>query len=758
VYEAFLNYAEKEVIEQLKKIEVTLTPEQLAFVRNDQQFRDACFGTFFPPDGRVILNLLELRHQLGDKMFNKYRDLCIVNAVIRRHVGVESTVNFGEKEEYWANGPNNPDKYSWHPYTFIEIKPQFLLEPEIKKSHDNTEKRYKNGPPKTLTLEEWLKTSAGARWADNKSGRQKGKFEKKYMNRDGAYPRLAAGYDRVKAYLEANNLQPGAFENPEQAKECFDAMEDLAPVVGKFTRRFWDEYMAYSGLRPKSRDSGPSVKEMIEFYDDLHTRWKANPSMYPGKRFPVESAPWPIMFPLAKGWPIREAENIVKRHEGKAKLQTYGKYQNKTKVLALRNKPFDWHEDSWQGIVQAGGVCHQMSSIGVGAYQAFGTPATKAGRGHHSFLNVFDVREEGFSSRTKQGSGGWSQWAFNDPFREAFTEYHQMLALAMSVGPTNEASTNSYMKTRVAVNVGKMLKLKGDIDLAATILKAGIEINCYNPELWFYLASYQGLCKPNPKDKYPGGLAINPDENQLKRAQWLALLGTKLESSQDKLVDVVEYDATTDFSQIDGEGEVITNRAEDVSRVVFRVGYMVGVVQPVEDRAANQKMYDLLRSVEHSSLPVAASLARLKIALEGWEKSSQDFLNLLNAEFSLTKEHQAKDEVVIGFREIVKAVPESDKKGNTYRQWLVDVAAVAETNPVFYRMKKTMYLNSLYGAVVPELLACLKTRNEQAEYNTYKVRFDATKGRLRNKSTKKARQAENKAKAEAAKKTVEAKN
>jgi hypothetical protein len=88
VRDAFIEHCMSEALSQLKSIEVELTDEQLDFVLKDEEMKDACFGTVYPADARILLNVLELRHQLGQKIFAKYKGLCIANAVVRRNAGL----------------------------------------------------------------------------------------------------------------------------------------------------------------------------------------------------------------------------------------------------------------------------------------------------------------------------------------------------------------------------------------------------------------------------------------------------------------------------------------------------------------------------------------------------------------------------------------------------------------------------------------------------------------------------------------------
>ena len=68
VREAFLIEAERRVVAELASVSVRLTPAQLDVARLDPEARLACFGAIWPPDPRILLNLLELRAQVGPEL------------------------------------------------------------------------------------------------------------------------------------------------------------------------------------------------------------------------------------------------------------------------------------------------------------------------------------------------------------------------------------------------------------------------------------------------------------------------------------------------------------------------------------------------------------------------------------------------------------------------------------------------------------------------------------------------------------------
>ena len=443
VREAFLAESERRVVAELEKVGVRLTPAQVDVLRKDPEVRSACFGTIWPPDPRIVLNLLEVRAELGPVLYQKYRSFLVAGSVARRHVGVGEAA-LGEKEEWALRGKAEAEAKGlrvWPEYVLFDISPA-------------------DDPARVAGKKEKEPRAAAQR------KRQERYEEKKSKEADGEGLRLAA------AFLKEKKLSPTeVMGSAAHRAAMLAAMGVHAPKAQVVTQDLMQDVMAAAGLRPQERDPFPSLADYCRYLDSSEV-----------SRFPLRTAPWPLLMPLAKGWPIREAEDIRRRVAEGGKLPTYGKYQGKEAVLKARLQPFPWNWNSWQGTYQAGGVCHEMSTIGVGTYTSLGVPATKTGQPHHSCVTIFTSSDKGFSVQVKQGTRGpvdtHTQWLFADPRVERPLVYPMGLALAMNVG------LQDYIDSRIAVNLAGMTR---DRLLAERILSAAAKRNPFNAEIWVAL-------------------------------------------------------------------------------------------------------------------------------------------------------------------------------------------------------------------------------------------------------------------------------
>lgn len=443
VREAFLAEAERRVVAELGKVGVRLTPAQSDFLRKDPEVRAACFGAVWPPDPRIALNLLEVRDEVGLELYQKYRSFLVAGSVARRHVGVGEAA-LGEKEEWALRGKAEAEAKgvrTWPAYGLFDLDP----------ADDSKLASGKKGKEPRAAAQR---------------KREQRQEERKSKEADADGLRLAA------AFLAERKLSPAeVMGSAELRKGMLAAMGEHAPKARVVTQDLMQDVMVAAGLRPPERDPFPSLAD--------YCRYLASADV---SRFPLRTAPWPLLMPLAKGWPLREAADIGRRVAESKKLPTYGKYQGKEAVNRARLQPSPWNWNSWQGTYQAGGVCHEMSTLGVGTYVALGVPATKTGQPHHSCVTIFTSSEKGYSVQIKQGTRGpvgtHSQWLFADPKVERPLAYHMGLALSMNVG------LQDYLDTRIALNLAGMTR---DRELAELILSAAAKRNPFNTEVWVAL-------------------------------------------------------------------------------------------------------------------------------------------------------------------------------------------------------------------------------------------------------------------------------
>jgi len=652
--ELLMKEAETEVNRQLARVGVSLSEQQVTFLHSDRDIYMACYGTIFPPDARIALNILELRKQLGEKLFNDYKQLAIAGAVTRRHAGLEEG-DMREKEEYCIKGSNNPDQYRWKSYTVVDIPEKFI-------HHKKTKHKQPKNPDSL-----------------SKRKRKKQAEAKRQKQLRFVSP---AGIQKYMAFLTSNHLVPSdTYRSKQWETKALAAMGDDAPAEGRLSVSFYKHIMVSQHLRPAERDPFPGMADYIRYLDSL-----------PRHRFPIKSAPWPILFPLAKGWPLREARDIAKRHEGKDKLTTYGKYHGKREVYIARFKPFPWHFDSWQGKVQAGGVCHEMSSIGVGTLQALGIPSCKAGRPHHSFLITFKKSPHGYFCKAMQGAanGGWSQWGFADPKTERPIYYHQGLAASMNIG------LESYIHTRIAVHLAQLLKNKGEPILAENLLASAAQLNPYNAQLW------QAYGKLKIQNTTPAPLA---------KSQVLALIAKLTKSSQ----------------------------SEINSRYIKVLSKQFLPINPTKSEETNKLILKNLQSCEGTAMDLNNSISQISVALHGWEYFRKE---VESAVLTINSKQHSKKKKIYGsktYNAALHAIGQTSENPSHQLakiNWLKKCLSIAEKNQFYVKKKKGKkkyyphpYYQSLHDALINSLEHAGKKKEAQSLEDALKAKLD-----LKNKS------------------------
>lgn len=586
VREAFLAESERRVVAELASVGVRLTPAQLDVARRDPEARLACFGAIWPPDPRILLNLLEVREQVGPELYASHRRFLIAGAVARRHVGVGEDV-LGEKEE-WALRPRaeaeeRGEPRRWPRYVFFPIQAEV------------SEKRADKGKEPRAAVQRKREERAEER-------------RSKEAGEQGLA--LAAGFLRSEGRTPAQVMA-----SPELRRGMLAAMGPHAPKAGVVTHDLMMDVMTAAGMRPEERDPFPSLADFCRYLARAETR------------FPVREAPWPLLMPLAKGWPIREAQDIQARVAKGGKPPTYGKYQGKELVLRARLEPSPWHWNSWQGTYQAGGVCHEMSTIGVGTYVSLGVPATKTGQPHHSCVTVFSRSDKGYSVQIKQGTRGpvdtKTQWLFADPRVERPLAYHMGLALAMNVG------LGEYVDTRIAVHLADMLQARGRTAEADLVLSAAAARNPNNTEVWVAL-----------REMTP------PGENALVRRARLLRLLCELGRGDDAAVAAFRERPVDISLEAEEDDDGPDNPAAWTATYVSTVArqFLLPGIEPGSDPEANRLALDHLSACRGKGVPgLAGVVARFEVALEGWQSQRDPVLRLARAYLEKPQPAQAEE-------------------------------------------------------------------------------------------------------------------
>jgi hypothetical protein len=642
---AFLRHAEELVVKELAGVKVKLADDQLALIRNDPVLYDACYGTVYPPDPRILLNILELRQELGDKLFTEYKNLLVAGAVARRFVGVGAEA-LGEKEEWALRSRSEAEEKTkvrrWPEYSVVKI-----VEPETA-----GDKGGKKKTPKSRIVK---------------------KRQEKWENHQSKMTD-AEGLDIVAAFLKEKKITPRQLaESAALKKELLAKMGDKAPTSDKINYEMLYKVMTRAGLRPAERDPFPSMAEWCRYLDEIKPR------------FPIKTAPWPVLMPLAKGWPLREARDIWNRVENSGKLPAYGKYRHKELVIEARLEPFPWHWQSWQGTYQAGGVCHEMSTIGLGTYMSVGVPTCKAGQPHHSCILVFHHSDKGYSVGTKQGVAGpastHSQWLFADPKPERPEIYHMGVVLSMNVG------LMPYLDSRMGVHLAEMLANRHEYGLAEAMLKSVARLNPYNTEVWAALSDLRNPRKPVA----------------LHKAEMLRLLTSLVASSAG---DVIEYrEKTVDVSLENETDHDVANANPKAwsSTYVHTLGKLMLLpgLEPVADRDTNLKILALLQDSIGGGVPVNELIQAFLVKIGGWESLKEPVLRAARHYVATGGKGLAEDTT----DKIRAAIRYADNESAVV-VWLLELERICEKRMIIHAgaRGRKVYGDPLYRVVNEELV------------------------------------------------------
>ena len=278
---ALLAEAEKTVLADLDK---ALPADFLNWVRSDAEVYSAVFGSVSPADKRILLNLHQLYSELDSKFIGKYKHLVLGAAVARRRNGV---------------GPFK----GFHKFTS-------MLEKSLRAEGD-FHKNIRPGKKSTYSPEQ---------------------LEKARIKRQ----KIAA---QALAYINKQGLT---------AREAYDdkmhraAIADIArankggknPDVNKIL----EETLILMKKRPAERDPFPPVSEFFKYLAAHYETPAAQLKLPPKAKWPlfeIDKTPWPLLMPLSKTWPLREADYIWEKYQGQhggKSYHTYGPYSREHKA------------------------------------------------------------------------------------------------------------------------------------------------------------------------------------------------------------------------------------------------------------------------------------------------------------------------------------------------------------------------------------------------------------------------------------------
>lgn len=480
----YLAWAESTVLQALKQGKQAVPEDFLADVRKDPTTRDAVFGAVYPPDPSILQNLARLRTELGPSLFSKYRSLAIGIAVAKRTKGVET----------FAPGQDLGRDY----------QPGFWTDESLQTPGSEPEREF------VRQIAEFMRQSNVAALDLYQS------------------PDLQK---KLAAYV-ASKTPTSPF------------VREIGTSLG-FGERIKNA-MVVLGQRPGAREKKPVTAAWFKHLVAIN---EATPSSTPDKMqwplFPLATAPWPLLMPLAHPVPLSEANYIWEAFQGEHgsdRYHTYGPYLGDNDVMPLALRPSKWFWDAWPDRIVHGGMCVPISKGTVDLYSSLGKPSMWAGQPGHANLITFQAAQNGaWTAEIEQAFAGGpdvtcAQWYFDEEpgtqlhYRDLYywpgAEYQLGLAVGMNIG------LRQYMDTRIAANIFRSMPASDRSTLGLKLLRSAIQSNPYNPELWYRLAdattdSTEGLTLIEAAMKHdpgrlvgqPGSVPI-PEGNPANNAYW----------------------------------------------------------------------------------------------------------------------------------------------------------------------------------------------------------------------------------------------
>jgi hypothetical protein len=443
VRDAYLTWGENTVQEELRQAHQSVPDDCLAEVHSDPVLLEAMFGTAYPPDASILQNYAAVRRQMGDAFMAKYRSLAIAIAVAKRTKGVETA------DETQAIGR--------------DYQPGFWVDESLHAPTSDAEKTYVGHIADFLA-----QTRAAALDV--------------YQD-----PALQA---RLKDYLSHQGVEAGLVAEVGQSVPFGERLKYALVLLHQ---------------RPAARDPKPST---VEWLHHLVQIYEATPQSTPDLNgrpmpwplFPLDSAPWPLLMPLAHSVPLSEADYMWAAFQGENgadRYHTYGPYRDDAALMPDSLRPSRWFWDAWPDEIVHGGECIPISKSTVNLYSGLGKPAMWSGQPGHSNLISFQRVGDQWTAEIEQHISGpdetSAQWYFDEDenlmprfrglYNWAGAEYQLGLALGMNRGVA------SYMDTRIAANIFRALPDTAQRTLGLKLLQSALTVNPYNPEIWYRFAS-----------------------------------------------------------------------------------------------------------------------------------------------------------------------------------------------------------------------------------------------------------------------------
>jgi hypothetical protein len=439
VRNAYLAWAEKTVLRELHEGGQTVPEACLAEVKREGTLRDAVFGSVYPPDPSILQNYAELRAELGPQYIAKYRSLVIAISISRRTKGVEN-----------ADAVKNIGR---------DYQIGFWTDESLQNPGSEPEKDFIRRI--ASFMKEAQVTAANL-----------------YVN--------VSLQDHLKTVLAEQHVPANFIGEVRKSVQFGERLKDAMVILKQ---------------RPGAREPKPATVAWMRHLAALNeAKPSSTPNQWAWPLFPIDTAPWPLLMPLAHAVPLSEADYIWEAFQGEHgddRYHTYGPYRGDDDVMPDSLRPSRWFWDAWPDRVVHGGMCVPISKGTVDLYTCLNKPAMWAGQPGHANLISFQVVNKAYTAEIEQDFAGGptvtnAQWYFDeDPgtqirYRDLYywagAEYHLGLALGMNLG------VKSYMDTRLAANIFKTIPAEDRPTMGVKLLRYALLVNPFNPEIWYRLA------------------------------------------------------------------------------------------------------------------------------------------------------------------------------------------------------------------------------------------------------------------------------
>ena len=459
---------------------------------------------------------------------------------------------------------------------------------------------------------------------------------------------------------------------------------------------------------------------LVDFIRGLITRQDTKlPSFGSGPQwpvFPLDRAPWPLLLPMRQAVPPDEVEFIWKRFTGETpdpegkRLRTYGRYTWDYEKPEVKYKTSKWHPSALPRIIEDGGVCGRLSTLGQTSVLALGQPAMGLYQpGHRAFLSyVLDKSGTRFIARQQQSLFGPLQ--STDPWflpgtegvrvsgkrgeARVGTEYHIGLALAMNHG------LDRFVDSLIAIHLARSQPADRKAE-TIRLLDFAIARNPFAVEAWYALAD---TC----------------DFDMTSVNSLLTHLDATLGVAPAETATALPAD--TDFNRRPADLPVATDQKTDAARLasilapeILEHAYRHALAHTAE-RPANLRMLRAemdRRASLHAPYgeDAEAVLLHYQASVEGvspLQKKIEDEVKAALADAKPKKRVKQLQDHIVVMRAVAEEIPDAEQRA----AWLGNLRALVPADSRFTKTAKGTKPDKFYSATFEQQLRALRSEGK----------------------------------------------